>query len=107
MSCWPYASSNNICVFAWTNTEYIVITYASWNIYLHYVQEASLQYVFGYRSNLDLFSTRFKDAAKIYQYLNYQPHPLGKQWIMSIVTFVDGLDIRFRALEIDQSSGLV
>jgi hypothetical protein len=62
-----------------------------------------LFHVFGYRSNLDLFQTQFNtDATKIYQYLNYQPHPLGKKWIMCIVTFVDGLDIRFRALDMSE-----
>ncbi|KAG2213572.1 hypothetical protein INT46_002278 [Mucor plumbeus] len=88
----------------------IYITYTAWDIYLRYIQEASMRYMFGFtnHSTLDLFNTQIHtaDAARMYEYLNWQPHPLGKKWMMWFFMYVDGLDIRLRALRIFDENGV-
>ncbi|KAI8997898.1 PAP2 superfamily C-terminal-domain-containing protein [Pilobolus umbonatus] len=88
----------------------IYITYTIWNIYLRYIQEAAMRYVFGFtnHSTIDLFNTHLDSAEALstYEYLTWQPHPLGKKWMMWICVYVDGLDIRLRALGIWDEKGV-
>ncbi|GAA5795801.1 hypothetical protein HPULCUR_001163 [Helicostylum pulchrum] len=88
----------------------IYITYTTWDTYLRYVEEASMRYMFGFTRNstFDLFNTQLHtgDATRTYQYLNWQPHPLGKKWIMWFIMYVDGLDIRLRALRVFDENGV-
>jgi hypothetical protein len=88
----------------------IDITYTAWDIYLRYVQEASMRYMFGFtkHSTFDLFNTQLHsgDASRMYQYLTWQPRPLGKKWLMWVFMYVDGLDIRLRALRIFDENGV-
>jgi hypothetical protein len=65
--------------------------------------------MFGFtrHSTFDLFNTHLhsSDAARVYEYLTWQPHPLGKKWLMWLCMYVDGLDIRLRALGIFDKNG--
>lgn len=89
---------------------FVDITYTAWDIYLRYIQEASMRYMFGFtnHSTFDLFNTQIHtaDAARMYEYLNWQPHPLGKKWMMWFFMYVDGLDIRLRALRVFDEHGV-
>ncbi|KAI9473625.1 MAG: hypothetical protein EXX96DRAFT_578698 [Benjaminiella poitrasii] len=91
----------------------IYITYTAWDVYLRYVQEASMHYLFGFTKKqsafLDLFALKHagvNDAQDFHDYLNWQPHPVGKRWLMKLVMYVDGLDIRFRAIGVFDERGL-
>ncbi|KAI8057565.1 PAP2 superfamily C-terminal-domain-containing protein [Gilbertella persicaria] len=86
----------------------IYITYTAWNIYLRYIQEASVKYMFGFtnHSTLEVFQSHLtSDAALTYEYLNWQPHPLGKHWLMWFFMYIDGLDIRLRAIGVFDEYG--
>lgn len=57
---------------------------------------------------MDLFTSHYTgggDAARMYEYLNWQPHPLGKKWLMWACMYVDGLDIRLRAIRVFDEHG--
>ncbi|KAG2210340.1 hypothetical protein INT47_003325 [Mucor saturninus] len=88
----------------------IYITYTAWDTYLNYVQEASMRYMFGFTrdSTFDLFQSQLPlaDATRTYQYLNWQPHPLGKKWLMWVIMYVDGLDIRLRGIRVFDEHGI-
>jgi hypothetical protein len=68
-----------------------------------------MRYMFGFtkHSTLDLFNSQLPtgDATRMYEYLNWQPHPLGKKWLMWIIMYVDGLDIRLRAVRVFDEHG--
>ncbi|KAI7865776.1 hypothetical protein BDF14DRAFT_1985821 [Spinellus fusiger] len=87
----------------------IYIVYTTWNIYMQYIQECSLHYMFGFTHNttLDVFKSRMsaEKANHVYEYLTWQPHPLGTQWLMWFCMYADGLDIRLRALGIFDERG--
>ncbi|KAI8353190.1 hypothetical protein BD560DRAFT_408458 [Blakeslea trispora] len=86
----------------------IDITYTAWNIYLQYIQEASMKYMFARskHSTVETFQSELtSDASLTYEFLNWQPHPLGKQWLMHFLMYVDGLDIRLRALGVFDERG--
>ncbi|KAI7902390.1 uncharacterized protein BX663DRAFT_473542 [Cokeromyces recurvatus] len=96
----------------------IYITFTAWDSYLHYVQEASMHYMFGFtkQSQQETFIclwTELKntlnsheEAKQIYDYLNRQSHPIGNKWLMKLIMYVDGLDIRFRTLGIFDEHGI-
>ncbi|KAI8367940.1 PAP2 superfamily C-terminal-domain-containing protein [Choanephora cucurbitarum] len=86
----------------------IYITYTAWNIYLQYIQEASMKYMFGRtgHSALETFQSELtSDAILTHEFLAWQPHPLGKDWLMHFFMYVDGLDIRLRALGVFDEKG--
>ncbi|KAG1145043.1 hypothetical protein G6F37_000642 [Rhizopus arrhizus] len=85
----------------------LFITYMTWNVYLQYIREASMRYMFGFTryASLDLFQTTMTDGAQIYQYLNWQPYLLGQDWMMTLCIYVDGLDIRLRSMGILDEQG--
>lgn len=88
----------------------IYITYTAWDTYLRYVREASMRYMFGFtkHSTFDVFNSQLPsgEANRMYQYLTWQPHPLGKKWLMWIIMYVDGLDVRLRALRVFDERGV-
>lgn len=69
-----------------------------------------MRYMFGFTrdSTFDLFNSQLAtgDATRTYQYLNWQPHPLGKKWLMWVIMYVDGLDIRLRGLRVFDEHGV-
>lgn len=85
----------------------IVITYTTWNIYLQYIREASTRYIFGFTKHaaFDVFNTMMVDGAQTYQYLAWQPHALGQDWLMHLCMYVDGLDIKLRTMGVLDEQG--
>ncbi|KAI9025307.1 PAP2 superfamily C-terminal-domain-containing protein [Phycomyces nitens] len=87
----------------------IYIVYTTWTIYMRCIQDASLRYMFGFsqHTTLDLFKSRIPttNASAVYEYLTWQPHPLGKTWLMWFCIYADGLDIRLRAMGVFDERG--
>ncbi|PHZ15402.1 uncharacterized protein RHIMIDRAFT_234752 [Rhizopus microsporus ATCC 52813] len=85
----------------------IFITYTTWNIYLQYIREASTRYIFGFTKHaaFDVFNTMMVDGAQTYQYLAWQPHALGQDWLMHLCMYVDGLDIKLRTIGVLDEQG--
>lgn len=81
--------------------------YTVWYIYLDNVQRAATQYMFGHSNCRELFEARVEtaDSILLYEYLTWQPHPLGKQLLLWFCMYADGLDIRLRALGILDKHG--
>lgn len=69
-----------------------------------------MYYMFGFtgHSTMDIFKHHIQsaDAISFYEYLVWQPHPLGKKWLMWICMYVDGLDLRLRNLGIFDKEGV-
>lgn len=63
--------------------------------------------MFGHSNYRELFEARIDtaDAILVYEYLTWQTHPLGKNWLLWFCTYADGLDIRLRALGILDKHG--
>ncbi|CAO3600508.1 unnamed protein product [Absidia cylindrospora] len=81
----------------------IFIVYTIWNIYMRYIQDATLRYTSEHTPrhlNMDVLRPsqgNTTDAIAIYDYLNWQLNPLGSTWLLWVCMYADGLDIRLRA----------
>ncbi|KAI8068072.1 PAP2 superfamily C-terminal-domain-containing protein [Gongronella butleri] len=119
---WPYAwvlyilATAGMFVIIATHFHYTVdvllavfIVYTSWYIFMRNIQDATLRYSFGFMHHvtMDIFKAQINttDAPLVYEFMNWQPKPLGSTWFMWACMYADGLDIRLRALGIFDKDG--